>query len=220
MAANVFPTAANVPRALRARGLGGSAQFRGCTVWFTGLPGAGKTSVAQCVERVLTQQGIACYCLDGDNIRSGLNRDLGFSPEGRAENIRRVAEVARLFADAGLVVLVSFISPYVIDRATARRIHDAADLPFVECFIDTPVDVCEARDPKGLYRRARAGQLRGFTGVDAPYEPPLSADLRVTTVGETEEQTAVRVLRVLLDRVRGRSERALLRLTRSTQRRA
>ena len=149
----------------------------GATVWFTGLSGSGKSTVASAVAVDLTARGVLTYTLDGDNLRHGLNGDLGFSAEDRTENVRRVAEVARLFADAGVVALVPLISPYRAGRDQARAFHDAAGLPFVEVFVDTPLDVCEARDPKGLYAKARAGEITGFTGIDDPYEPPSSADL-------------------------------------------
>ncbi|MFP3902170.1 MAG: adenylyl-sulfate kinase [Acidimicrobiia bacterium] len=158
----------------------GDRPWPGATVWFTGLSGSGKSSVAVEVERALVAGGRAAYLLDGDNLRHGLNADLGFSPADRTENIRRVSEVARLFADAGVVALVPVISPYRADRQRARAIHERAGLPFVEVFVDTPLDVCEARDPKGLYARARAGEIRGFTGVDDPYEPPDGPELRLT----------------------------------------
>jgi bifunctional enzyme CysN/CysC len=152
----------------------------GATVWFTGLSGSGKSTVAVAVERALVAAGRPAYLLDGDNLRHGLNADLGFSAEHRTENIRRVGEVARLFADAGVVALVPVISPYRADRARARAIHDALGLPFVEVFVDTPLALCEARDPKGLYARARAGEITGFTGIDDPYEAPAAPDLRLT----------------------------------------
>jgi adenylyl-sulfate kinase len=146
-------------------------------VWFTGLSGSGKSTVAVEVERLLLEAGRSCYLLDGDNLRHGLNADLGFDRPGREENIRRVAEVARLFADAGLIALVPVISPYEAGRMHARRIHEDADLQFVLVHMDVPIEVCEQRDPKGLYRKARAGELTGFTGIDDPYEAPDSADL-------------------------------------------
>ncbi|MCX7620115.1 MAG: adenylyl-sulfate kinase [Acidimicrobiales bacterium] len=149
----------------------------GATVWFTGLSGSGKSSIAVEVERILLERGRAAYLLDGDNLRHGLNGDLGFSPEDRHENVRRAAEVARLFADAGIVALVPLISPYRSGRQRARELHVAAGLPFFEIYVDTPIEECERRDPKGLYARARAGEISGFTGVDDPYEPPDSPDL-------------------------------------------
>ena len=149
----------------------------GATIWLTGLPASGKSSVAVEVERRLVASGRPAYLLDGDNLRHGLTSDLGFSATDRAENVRRVGAVAQLFADAGMVAVVSLISPYRADRELVREAHRAADLPFVEVFVDTPVDVCESRDPKGLYAKARAGEIRGFTGVDDPYEPPSSPEL-------------------------------------------
>jgi bifunctional enzyme CysN/CysC len=169
----------------------------GATVWFTGLSGSGKSSVAVEVERALVGAGRPAYLLDGDNLRHGLNADLAFSAADRAENIRRVGEVARLFADAGVVALVPVISPYRADRARARAIHRAVGLRFVEVFVDTPLAVCEARDPKGLYARARAGEIRGFTGVDDPYEPPARPDLRLTPGDGDPAAQAALVLRRL-----------------------
>ncbi|HET6964386.1 MAG TPA: adenylyl-sulfate kinase [Acidimicrobiales bacterium] len=150
---------------------------QGATIWFTGLSGSGKSTVAVEVERRLVEAGRAAYLLDGDNLRHGLNADLGFGAHDRAENVRRVGEVAKLFADAGLVAVVSLVSPYRADRNRVRSAHEAAGLRFFEVFVDTPIEVCEARDPKGLYAKARAGELTGFTGVDDPYEPPDVPDL-------------------------------------------
>ncbi|WP_336157805.1 adenylyl-sulfate kinase [Amycolatopsis sp. VC5-11] len=150
---------------------------RGRTVWLTGLSASGKSSVAVELERRLVASGRPAYLLDGDNLRHGLNGDLGFAPAQRAENIRRVAEVAKLFADAGVVAVVSLISPYQADRELARTVHETAGLPFLEVFVDTPLEVCEDRDPKGMYAKARAGEITGFTGVDAPYERPVSPDV-------------------------------------------
>ena len=171
--------------------------FRGATVWFTGLSGSGKSSVAVEVERAVVATGRAAYLLDGDNVRHGLNADLGFSAADRSENIRRIGEVARLFADAGVVALVPVISPYRADRDRVRGIHEAAGLPFVEVFVDTPLAVCEARDPKGLYARARAGEIPGFTGIDDPYEPPERPDLRLTPADGDPAAQAARVLTLL-----------------------
>lgn len=152
----------------------------GATVWFTGLSGSGKSTVANAVGEALLAAGRAAYVLDGDNLRFGLNADLGFSAADRAENVRRVGHVARLMADAGVVALVPVISPYRADRELVRELHAMAGLPFVEVFVDTPLDVCEQRDPKGLYAKARAGELTGMTGIDAPYEAPATPDLRLT----------------------------------------
>lgn len=154
-----------------------SATFNPCCVWFTGLSGAGKTTISLALATELRARGMPSFILDGDNLRSGLNRDLGFSPEDRTENIRRIAEVARLFVDAGMIVLVAAISPIAADRASARR--SFADGTFVEVHVDTPLTVCEQRDPKGLYKKARGGALTQFTGLSAPYEPPVSPELRV-----------------------------------------
>ena len=150
---------------------------RGATIWLTGLSGSGKSSVAVELERRLVAAGKPAYLLDGDNLRHGLNADLGFSAQDRTENVRRVGEVARLFADSGVVSIVSLISPYRVDRERARQAHQEAGLTFVEIFVDTPIEVCEARDPKGLYARARAGEITGFTGVDDAYEAPETPDL-------------------------------------------
>ncbi len=163
----------------------GSVCGSGATVWLTGLPGSGKSTVAMAVERNLVASGVAAYTLDADNTRHGLNRDLGFSAAERSENVRRLGEVARLMADAGLVVLVSVISPYRADREAVRLAHEAAGLPFAEVYVETSLEVCEQRDPKGLYVRARAGELRGFTGIDDPYEEPLDPALRIGKPAES-----------------------------------
>ncbi len=151
----------------------------GRTVWFTGLSGSGKSTLAFAVEEALIARGVAAYVLDGDNVRMGLNRDLGFSPEDRTENVRRIGEVCRLFQDAGLVVLTAFISPYRTDRDAVRALHPAG--AFTEVFVDTPLDVCEERDVKGLYAKARAGEIPDFSGISAPYEKPIATDLRIDT---------------------------------------
>jgi bifunctional enzyme CysN/CysC len=169
----------------------------GATVWFTGLSGSGKSTVAAEVERALVAAGRPAYLLDGDNLRHGLNADLGFSAADRSENIRRVGEVARLFADAGVVALVPVISPYRADRDRVREIHEATGLRFVEVYVDTPLDVCESRDPKGLYARARAGEITGFTGIDDPYEPPAHPDLRLRPSDGTPAAQAKLVLSAL-----------------------
>lgn len=162
-----------VPRADRWAALG----VCGATVWFTGLSGSGKSTVAAEVERLLLERGQPTYLLDGDNLRHGLNADLGFDEASRTENVRRVAEVARLFADAGVVALVPLVSPYRAGRERARAVHADAGLVFVEVFVDTPLDECEQRDPKGLYKKARAGELKNFTGIDDPYEVPLHPEV-------------------------------------------
>ncbi|MDZ7750822.1 MAG: adenylyl-sulfate kinase [Gammaproteobacteria bacterium] len=150
---------------------------KGATLWFTGLSASGKSTIAFTLEHLLIEQGYLPYVLDGDNVRHGLNKNLGFSADDRAENIRRIGEVARLFADAGVITMTSFISPYRMDRDRVRDLHDEANVPFVEIFVDTPIAVCEDRDPKGLYQRARAGEIKMFTGIDDPYEPPLEPEI-------------------------------------------
>ena len=142
----------------------------GATVWFTGLPGSGKSTIAGAVEERLVAAGRPAFLLDGDNLRHGLNGDLGFDEDARCENVRRTAHVARLFAEAGTIALVSLVSPYGCDREVASGLHAAHDLHFIEVFVDAPLEVCEERDPKGLYARARAGEITGMTGVDAPYQ--------------------------------------------------
>ena len=162
----------------------------GSTIWLTGLPSSGKSTTAFALEYELIKRGVLAYVLDGDNVRHGLNKDLGFSADEREENIRRVAEVAKLFADAGLIVITSFISPYRRERDFARRIHKDAGLHFTEIYIDTPIDICEARDPKCLYAKARRGELRGVTGIDDPYEPPLHPECIVKTVESSPDDIA------------------------------
>lgn len=196
---------------------------KGVTLWFTGLSGSGKSTVAVALEQVLVNNGHAAYVLDGDNIRFGLNAGpkilmetrgnseatakrfgLGFSAEDREENIRRIGEVGKLFADAGLIAITSFISPYRKDRDAARRIHEqnkAGAIPFIEIFVDTPIDVCEQRDPKGLYKQARAavaaGKGMGFTGVDDPYEAPLNPELTIDCSTKSTQELVVEVVRYL-----------------------
>jgi bifunctional enzyme CysN/CysC len=174
-----------------------TAGVRGATVWFTGLSGSGKSTVASAVAKLLTERGVLSYTLDGDNLRHGLNGDLGFSADDRAENVRRVGEVARLFADAGVVALVPLISPYRTGRDHARALHEAADLPFFEVFVDTPLEVCEQRDPKGLYQQARAGKITGFTGIDDPYEPPTAPELVVPGAEMSPDDAAAAVVELL-----------------------
>jgi adenylyl-sulfate kinase len=168
----------------------------GATLWMTGLPGSGKSTVAAGVEAQLLAQGRSTYVLDGDNLRHGLNGDLGFSAEDRAENVRRTAEVSALLADAGVVVLVALVSPYRADRDAARAVHEARGLPFLEIHVATSLEECERRDPKGLYARARAGEISGLTGVDDPYEPPAAAEV-VVGAGESVDEAVARVLAAL-----------------------
>jgi len=173
---------------------------RACVVWLTGLPAAGKSTLADELHRRLQAMQRPSYVLDGDKMRSGLSRDLGFSEADRAENVRRIAEVARLMADAGLIAIVALISPYRADRRTARELMPAGE--FVEVFVDTPLQEAERRDPKGLYRKARRGELRNFTGIDAPYEAPQSPELRVVTPSESAKEGVERILDYLARRGR------------------
>ena len=170
---------------------------RGCTVWLTGLSGSGKSTIAVALEKELCSRGVRTYILDGDNIRHGLNKNLGFSPTDRTENIRRIGEVAKLFTDAGLVALTAFISPYRADRDQVR-----AMMPddFVEVFVDCPVETCEERDVKGLYKKARAGQIPEFTGVSAPYEEPTKPELTIKTREQSVEASVAQVLGYLVKR--------------------
>ncbi len=169
----------------------------GATVWLTGLPASGKSTIAVALERQLVSGGRAAYLIDGDNIRHGLSDDLGFAPGDRAENVRRVGQVARLFADAGVVSVVSLVSPLRSDREVPRQLHDAAGLPFIEVHVDTSVQECARRDPKGMYARARAGEIKGFTGVDAPYEAPIDPELHVATADVDVSEAVRRILAAL-----------------------
>jgi bifunctional enzyme CysN/CysC len=169
----------------------------GATVWFTGLPGAGKSTIAAALEEQLVCAGHSALLLDGDNLRHGLNGDLGFDEEARRENVRRTAHVARLLAESGTVALVSLVSPYAGDREEAAELHAAVELPFVEVFVSAPLALCEARDPKGLYARARAGELCGLTGIDAPYEPPRDPALVLHSGRESVPQAVERVMQTL-----------------------
>lgn len=199
VATNVTEQKHHVTREVRGKHLGFCRGFRGCTVWLTGLSGAGKTSIAFELEAYLVSRGIPAYGLDGDNIRTGLNKNLGFTPSDREENIRRVGEVAKLFADSGVVAICSFVSPFSDDRDMARKIHKDADLKFYEIFVDTPLAVCESRDVKGLYKKAREGTIKGFTGVTQDYERPSEPDLVVNTDGFTIKESTRRVVKLLED---------------------
>ena len=168
---------------------------KGCVIWFTGLSGSGKSTLANAVEHVLHQQHHHTYVLDGDNVRHGLNKNLGFSPEDREENIRRIGEVAKLFADAGTIVMTAFISPYRADRDQARALM--AEDRFVEVFVDCPLEVCEERDTKGLYKKARTGEIKEFTGISAPYESPLNPEVTVNTDALSIEECAQVVVEAL-----------------------
>jgi bifunctional enzyme CysN/CysC len=168
-----------------------------CVLWFTGLSGAGKSTIANLVEKRLQAMGRHTYSLDGDNVRHGLNKDLGFTEADRVENIRRVGEVAKLMVDAGLIVLVSFISPFRSERRMARELLEEGE--FLEVFVDTPLAEAEKRDPKGLYRKAREGRIKNFTGIDSPYEPPEHAELRIDTTALSPEQAADQVIEKLAE---------------------
>jgi bifunctional enzyme CysN/CysC len=193
---NVKWQGSRVTRAQRWQELG----HGGATLWFTGLPGAGKSTVAAAVEERLLSLGRPAFLLDGDNLRHGLNGDLGFDENARTENVRRTAHVAKLLAESGTMSLVSLVSPYAADRQTAAALHDADDLDFIEIFVDAPLEICEQRDPKGLYARARAGELTGMTGVGAPYEAPVDPDLVLGSDGETVEEEVERVMELLAAR--------------------
>lgn len=166
-----------------------------CILWFTGLSGSGKSTIANALERKLYAMGLHTYLLDGDNIRHGLNKDLGFTDEDRIENIRRIGEVSRLFVDAGLIVITAFISPFRKDRQSVKDLIE--DREFIEIFIDTPLEVCERRDPKGLYKKARKGELSAFTGIDSPYETPLNPDLHILTEYQSVEESVEQIINFL-----------------------
>ncbi len=168
---------------------------KGCLIWFTGLSGSGKSTVAYTLEHALVQRGHLAYVLDGDNIRHGLNKNLGFSAEDREENIRRIGEVGKLFVDTGVITLTAFISPYRKDRDANRALLQPGE--FVEVFMDTPIDVCEERDPKGLYKKARAGEIKGFTGVDDPYEAPENPELVINAAELSPQEASTRILEFL-----------------------
>ncbi len=174
---------------------------KGCTLWFTGLSGSGKSTVAYTLEHALVQTGKLAYVLDGDNIRFGLNKNLGFTAADREENIRRIGEVAKLFADAGVIALASFISPYRKDRDQVRALHAEAKLPFIEIYLNTPIATCESRDPKGLYKNARAalesGKGMGFTGVDDPYEEPTKPEVTIDCTSTSPQEAAVQIMAFL-----------------------
>lgn len=188
MVAEVFTQVLSVSREERGHFMRQNARV----LWLTGLSGAGKSTVANAIDRCLTDMGYHCFLLDGDNVRQGLNRDLGFGDADRSENLRRVAEVAKLMADAGLIVIVSFISPFRSDRDFARHLMRPGE--FVEVFVDTSLAVCEERDPKGLYRRARAGEIAEFTGISSPYEAPVYPDIRLDTTRNTPDALAREVV--------------------------
>ncbi|MEE4277058.1 MAG: adenylyl-sulfate kinase [Halieaceae bacterium] len=189
-ATNVHWHEGDITREHRARILG----HRGATIWFTGLSGSGKSTVAVELEGVLHERGVLAYRLDGDNVRMGINKNLGFSAEDRAENIRRIGEVAKLFADAGVIALSSFISPYVADRDGVRALHAAAGIDFIEVFVDCSLESAEARDPKGLYKKARAGEIKNFTGIDDPYEAPPEPELHLHSDQQSLDEEVALIL--------------------------
>ncbi len=190
MSTHIHPHEGKIKRSDRERLM----EQRGVTLWFTGLSGAGKSTLAVATEEALYEQGYLTYILDGDNIRSGINANLGFSPEERTENIRRIAEIAKLFRDTGIINLTAFISPYREDRQLARRL---ADGDFIEVHVDAPLDICEERDPKGLYKKARSGEIKDFTGIDAPYEAPEKPEIYVNTDEQSLSECVEQVMEYL-----------------------
>ncbi len=195
-ATNVHWHDGEVNRADRAQLLG----QKGATIWFTGLSGSGKSTVAVALEKALLREGKLAYRLDGDNVRMGLNKNLGFSAEDRTENIRRIGEASKLFADAGILCLNSFISPYIADRDIVRHLHDEGELAFIEVFVDVSLDEAEKRDPKGLYKKARAGEIKNFTGIDDPYEAPANPEIHLHTDNMTLDQEVDLILTALRER--------------------
>ncbi|MFT4045181.1 MAG: adenylyl-sulfate kinase [Solimonas sp.] len=196
-ATNVHWHEGEVTRADRNKLLG----QKGATIWFTGLSGSGKSTVAVALEKVLYQQGRLAYRLDGDNIRLGINKNLGFSAEDRTENIRRIGEVAKLFVDTGVIVLSSFVSPYRADRDVVRKLHADAGIDFIEVYVDVPLEEAEKRDPKGLYKKARAGEIKNFTGISDPYEAPEHPELVLPSHKLSLEEEVEVLLKLL--KVRG-----------------
>lgn len=192
-ASNIHWQKEEVSREERVRNMG----QRPAVIWFTGLSGSGKTTIANCLERRLLERGYCTILLDGDNVRHGLNRDLGFSEADRIENIRRVGEVAKLMTDAGLIVITAFISPFTAERDMARNILPAGE--FIEVFVDTPLEECERRDPKGLYRKTRAGEIPNFTGITSPYQAPESPEIRLETTRSSADECAEQIMRYLAD---------------------
>lgn len=194
MGSDIVWHAHNVTRGERAK----SKNQKPCLLWFTGLSGSGKSTLANALDVALHQRGYHTFFLDGDNVRHGLCSDLGFSDQDRVENIRRIGEVSKLFADAGLIVLSAFISPFASDRNLVRTLFPAGE--FIEVYLDTPLEVCESRDPKGLYQKARSGYIRHFTGIDSPYEPPANPDLRLDTTDLSVGECLERVVDYLLEK--------------------
>ena len=192
-ATNVHWHGGEINRPERAQLLG----HGGATLWFTGLSGSGKSTIAVALEQALFQRGVLVYRLDGDNIRLGINKNLGFSAEDRAENIRRVGEVSKLFVDGGVIVLSSFISPYLVDRQIVRELHEANNMPFIEVFVDCSLEAAEERDPKGLYKKARAGEIKNFTGIDDPYEAPEAPEVHLHTDQQSLEEEVEHLIALL-----------------------
>ena len=192
-ATNVHWHGGEINRPERAQLLG----HGGATLWFTGLSGSGKSTIAVALEQALYQRGVLVYRLDGDNIRLGINKNLGFSAEDRAENIRRVGEVSKLFVDGGVIVLSSFISPYLVDRQIVRELHEADNMPFIEVFVDCSLEAAEKRDPRGLYKKARAGEIKNFTGIDDPYEAPEAPEVHLHTDQQSLEEEVEQLLDLL-----------------------
>jgi adenylylsulfate kinase len=195
-ATNVHWHEGDITRQHRADILG----HRGATLWFTGLSGSGKSTVAVELEGILNEMGVLAYRLDGDNVRMGINKNLGFSAEDRTENIRRIGEVAKLFVDAGVIALSSFISPYAADRDQVRALHEAAGMDFIEVYVDCSLAAAESRDPKGLYKKARAGEIKNFTGIDDPYEAPVSPEIHLHSDQQTLGEEVDQILTVLRGR--------------------
>lgn len=194
MVDNIHPFQHRVARHLKEK----RNSHKSKVLWFTGLSGSGKSTIANATEAILHERGMQTYILDGDNVRMGLNKDLGFTAEDRTENIRRISEVAKLFVDSGSVVLTAFISPYILDRADAKKTIGGDD--FIEVFVSADLSVCEERDPKGLYKKARSGEIKNFTGIDAPYEEPVNPDLIIKTDKYTIEECANQVVEYMLEK--------------------
>jgi len=197
IATNVHWHEGDITREHRTKLLG----HKGATLWFTGLSGSGKSTVAVELEGTLSELGVLAYRLDGDNVRMGINKNLGFSAEDRAENIRRIGEVAKLFADSGVVALSSFISPYRADRDQVRALHEAAGIDFIEIYVDCSLEAAESRDPKGLYKKARAGEIKNFTGIDDPYEAPDSPEIHL----HSDQQNLAEEIAAIMDMLRQRA---------------
>lgn len=195
-ATNVHWHEGDITRDHRAKLLG----QKGATLWFTGLSGSGKSTVAVALEGALYEAGRLSYRLDGDNVRLGINKNLGFTAEDRTENIRRIGEIAKLFVDTGVIVLSSFVSPYRADRDTVRALHEAAGMEFIEVFVDVPLDVAEERDPKGLYKKARAGEIKNFTGIDDPYEKPDKPEIHINSAEMSLEEEVDTLMAALRER--------------------